>query len=185
MKITFLGYSEAKTDSKLYQDAYETARLLAKKGFTIVNGGGPGVMQAATEGAHAGGGRAIGVYFNPAGMTNFEGRDPNNNVDREIEMPNYVARTIKLLDLGEFYVIFRGGTGTISEFGMAWGLARLYFGNHKPMVLFGRFWQEIIAAFKKNMLLRPEEERVYRIVERPQEVLVTIRSLQDSLVHRA
>jgi len=54
-------------------------------------------------------------------------------------MPNYVERTLKLLELGEIYVIFNGGTGTISEFGMAWGLARLYFGNHKPMVLFGQF----------------------------------------------
>mgnify|MGYP001225568310 CR=1 FL=1 len=63
---------------------------------------------------------------------------------------------------------FNGGTGTISEFGMAWGLARLYFGNHKPMGLFGRFWEEIIEAFKKNMLLRPEEMRVYEIVETPE-----------------
>ena len=178
MNISIFGYSEAKQGSKLYKDAYETARLLAQKGFTIVNGGGPGVMQAATEGAHAGGGRVIGVYFNPVGMTNFEGRDPGNNVDQEIEMPNYVERTLKLLDLGKIYVIFNGGTGTISEFGMAWGLARLYFGNHKPAVLFGQFWKEIIAAFARNMLLRSEEMRVYKIVETAKEAVKAVSVLK-------
>ena len=127
-----------------------------------------GVMRAATEGAHAGSGQAVGICFNPVGMTNFEGRDLKNRVDKLIETPDYVSRTLKLLELGNFYVVFNGGTGTISEFGMAWGLARLYFGNHKPMVLFGRFWEEIIEAFKKNMLLRPEEMRVYEIVETPE-----------------
>ena len=178
MNISVFGYSEAKPGSKLYKDAYETARLLAQKGFTIVNGGGPGVMQASTEGAHAGGGRVIGVYFNPVGMTNFEGKDPGNNVDQEIEMSNYVERTLKLLDLGEIYVIFNGGTGTISEFGMAWGLARLYFGNHKPMVLFGQFWEEIIAAFAQNMLLRSEEMRVYKVVKTAEEAVKAVSVLK-------
>jgi len=178
MNISIFGYSEAKPGSKLYKDAYETGRLLAQKGFTIVNGGGPGVMQASTEGAHAGGGQAIGVYFNPVGMTNFEGKAPENNVDQEIKMPNYVERTLKLLELGEIYVIFNGGTGTISEFGMAWGLARLYFGNHKPMVLFGQFWEEIIAAFSQNMLLRSEEMMVYRVVKTPKEAIKAVSMLK-------
>ncbi|MBP8591344.1 LOG family protein [Candidatus Shapirobacteria bacterium] len=169
MNVSIFGYSEAKEGEGLYQEAKETARLLALSGFNIINGAGPGVMRAATEGAHRGGGQAIGVCFNPVGMTNFEGRDRQNRVDKLIETPDYVSRTLKLLELGDFYVVFNGGTGTISEFGMAWGLARLYFGNHKPMVLFGRFWEEIIEAFKKNMLLRPEEMRVYEIVETPQE----------------
>ena len=171
MNISIFGYSEAKPESKLYKDAFKTARLLAQEGFTIVNGGGAGIMQASTEGAHAAGGRAVGVYFNPVGMTNFEGRDPENNVDEEIETSNYVERILKLLDLGKIYVIFNGGTGTISEFGMAWGLARLYFGNHKPMILFGQFWEKIINAFAQNMLLRSEEMRVYKIVETPEEAM--------------
>ena len=45
-------------------------------------------------------------------------------------------------------MVFNGGTGTISEFGMAWGLARLYFGNHKPMVLFGRFGKKSLRLSK-------------------------------------
>ncbi len=57
---------------------------------------------------------------------------------------------------------------------MAWGLASLYFGHHKPLVLYGSFWRNIIKAFKENMLLRPEELKVFKIVETPDEVLDAI-----------
>src|SRR5207237_8299089 len=79
-----------------------------------------------------------------------------------------------LLKEGQVYVIFNGGTGTVSEFGMAWGLARLYFGHHKPLILYGKFWEKIIAAFKENMELRPEELKVFKIVDSPEEVLKAI-----------
>ncbi|MFZ5365888.1 MAG: LOG family protein [Patescibacteria group bacterium] len=178
--IAIFGFSQTKPGEKLYQDAYEVAKLLAEEGYAIVNGGGPGVMRAASEGAKAGGGKSIGIYFSPVGMTNFEGRDPENPLDEEILVPNYVERTLKLLEYGDCYIIFNGGTGTISEFGMAWGLARLYFGHHKPFILYGDFWQEIIEVFKKNMLLRDEELKVYRIVKTPQEALVAVRELGET-----
>jgi len=92
-------------------------------------------------------------------------------------MANYVERTVRLLEEGDIYIFFNGGTGTVSEFGMAWGLARLYFGHHKPLILFGEFWHEILEAFGRNMLIRPEEIRVYRIVTTPEEVLEEIKKL--------
>lgn len=175
--VTFFGSSEVKPGSPDYDGAYQTAKLLAQNGCVIVNGGGPGVMKAASEGARDGGGKSIGVSFNPKDMTRVEGRDQTNTVDQEILEDNYVERTLKLLELGDVYVVFNGGTGTISEFAMAWGLARLFFGLHKPLILFGNFWHEILEAFGKNMLIRPEEIRVYRIVTTPQEVLEEIRKL--------
>jgi len=175
--VTFFGSSEVKPGSPDYDGAFQTARLLAQHGYLVINGGGPGVMKAASEGAKAGGGNCIGVTFNPKDMTHFEGRDPSNPMDQEIMLDNYVTRTLKLLELGDVYVLFNGGTGTISEFGMAWGLARLYFGHHKPLILFGSFWHEILEAFGKNMLLRPEELQVYRIVTTPQEVLAEVQKL--------
>ncbi len=175
--ITVLGFSEVRPGDELYQSVYDTAKLLAQSDYTIVNGGGPGVMKASTEGAKAGGGKAIGVYFNPKGMTNFEGRDPSNPVDEKIVLPNYLERTLKLLELGDAYLIFNGGTGTISEFGMAWGLARLYFGYHKPLVLYGSFWHEILETIATNMLIRKEELQVYRIVNTPETALETMREL--------
>lgn len=169
--VTFLGYADAERGTPLYDNARETARLIAERGMTVVNGGGPGVMMAATEGAHDGGGKAYVATFHPKYMENFEGKDPANNADKEIVMDNYLDRTMKLLELGNAYVIFNGGTGTVSEFGMAWGLARLYFGHHKPLILFGEFWYPIMEAFASNIKIRPEELRVYKIVTTPEQAL--------------
>jgi hypothetical protein len=175
--VTFFGSSEVEAGDLAYDSAFKTAKLLAQFGYEIINGGGPGVMKASSEGARQGGGLSVGITFNPKDMTHFEGRDPHNLVDKEIMCDNYVERTVKLLEAGDIYVFFNGGTGTISEFGMAWGLARLYFGHHKPLILFGDYWHEILEAFGKNMLIRPEELKVYRIVTTPEEVLSEIRQL--------
>ena len=169
--VTFFGHSETKPEEKDYQDAYQSAKLLAEKGFVIVNGAGPGIMKASSEGAKSAGGKAIGIGFNPEGMTKFEGKDKTNPVDEEIIAPDYWHRTLKLLELGEVYIFFKGGTGTISEFGMAWGLARLFFGKHKPLILFGTGWHDITEAIARNMKLRQEELQVYRIVDTPEEVV--------------
>ncbi len=182
MKITnvaFLGYAEAKPEDQDYKDAFETAKLLAQAGYAIINGGGPGIMRAATEGAHAGGGKAIGItYYPEAKEANFEGRDPENKFDEEVIADTYVERTLRIMSMADVYLIFNGGTGTISEFGMAWGLARIHFGHHRPLVLFGDFWHRIIEAIGKSMPLRPEELKVYHIVTTPQEALIKVKSLE-------
>ncbi len=179
--IAFLGYADAKETDQEYLDAKETAKLFAQNGYTIIDGGGPGIMKAATEGAHEGGGRAIGITYYPESKeANFEGRDPENKFDDEIITDTYIERTLRMMSMSDVYIIFNGGTGTISEFGMAWGLARIHFGHHRPLILFGDFWHEIIESIGKNMLLRPEELQVYHIVTTPQEALIKIKSLEAS-----
>ncbi len=180
-QISYFGFADAAPNDPLYKEAYECAKFLTKKGFVAINGGGPGVMRAVSEGAKAVGGKAIGVTFYPEDITNYEGRDPENPMDEEVEAKNYLERTMKLLELGDAYVIFRGGTGTISEFGMAWGLARLYFGHHKPLILYGEFWNEIITDFKKNMRIRPEDLKVYKVVKTPLEAYKAITIFENIL----
>ena len=141
-------------------------------------------MRAVSEGAKAAKGTAIGVTFYPKDITNFEGRDPQNPFDVEIKTKNYLERTLKLLELGDAYVVLKGGTGTISEFGMSWGLARLYFGHHKPLILYGEFWNNIIDAFVKNMRIRPEELKVYKVVNTPEEALRALNTFEDTLAQR-
>lgn len=182
--VTFLGYADAKEADDPFKAAYEVARLCAQKGYTIVNGGGPGVMKASTMGAKSANGKAIGVTFFPKDIPVFEGRDETNKVDHLIVVENYLERTLKLLELGHIYVIFNGGTGTISEFGMAWGLARLYFGHHKPLVLYGDFWQEIIFAFTKGMYIRAEERNVFKIVNKPQGALDAILEFEKKMINK-
>lgn len=183
-QISYFGFADTALNDPLYKEAYECSKFLTSKGYVAINGGGPGTMRAVSEGAKAAGGQAIGVTFYPKDITNFEGRDPNNPMDHEVITNNYLERTLKLLELGDAYVVFRGGTGTISEFGMAWGLARLYFGHHKPLILFGKFWDEIINSFVQNMRIRPEDLKVYRVVTTPEgahKALVTFESaLKDN-----
>ena len=172
--VSLFGFASAEPGSELYRSAFEVAKKIAENGIEVVNGGGPGVMRAATDGAHAGGGRAAIATFYPKFINHFEGKDKLNEADKEIIENNYLDRTLKLLELGNAYVIFNGGTGTLSEFGMAWGLAYLYFGHHKPLILYGSFWHEIMESLVSNMMIaqqRPESLKVYKIVTTPEAVI--------------
>ncbi len=175
--VAFFGWSEAKPQSSLFQEAKATAALLAKNGFHLINGGGPGVMLATTLGAQQSGGRVTTVTFNPRHMDFFEGRDPQNQADENFQMDTYEDRTEKLISLGDAFIIFNGGTGTISELGMVWSLARLFYKKHKPLLFYGNFWYEILETIARNMKLREEELKVYRVVNSPQQVLASLQTI--------
>jgi uncharacterized protein (TIGR00730 family) len=180
-QVAIFGYADAPETGELYESVVAVSKKLAEKGYSVVDGGGPGVMRAATVGAKQAEGHVVGVTLYPKDMTHFEGKDPKNLFDEEIKCETYVERTLALMKSGQAYVIFNGGTGTISELGMAWGLARLYFGHHKPLILYGRFWEEIMNAFQKNMLLRPEELKVFKIVDTPEEVIAALDAFEEEL----
>ena len=180
-QVAIFGSSHTPASSELAKQAFEVSKKLAEAGYIVVDGGGPGVMRAATMGAKSFGGKVIGIVLQADENMHYEGRDPENKFDIEIRAKNYVERTLALMREGQVYIIFNGGTGTISEFGMAWGLAKLYFGHHKPLILYGRFWEKIIAAFKENMLLTKEEQEVYKLVDTPEGVLQAIVEFEEEL----
>jgi len=185
--VSVFGFADAKESEKLYREAYEVGRVLAQAGLVVVNGGGPGVMEAASRGAKSVSGKVIGVTFYPVETTTFEGRAWSNPIDEEVVCGNYLERTMKLLGLGDAYIILNGGTGTISEFGMAWGLARLYFGHHKPLILYGEFWRKILAEIRKYMPIRSEEVKVYKVCGNTDELIFAIEQFEKELlqaVHR-
>jgi len=179
--IAFFGYSDTNPGEDLYDSVYEAAEFLAKKNYTIINGGGPGVMAAATKGAEAGGGKTLTVTFDPKNAPGFEGRYVANIPDKEIKTTNYVERMFKLMEYGDFYVIFNGGTGTLSELGTAWVLAKLYKGHHKEFVLYGSFWKPIIKALEENMLIRKDAKDVFKIVETKEEILEAINTFEEKM----
>lgn len=179
--IAFFGDANILPNDPVYIESFETAKLLAQAGYTIVNGGGPGVMNAATTGAQMGGGKTLTVTFDPKDTTEFEGRYAANMPDREIRTTNYIDRMFKLLEHGDAFIIFKGGSGTISEFGTAWVLAKLYHGHHKPFILFGGFWAEIIDVLRKNMNIDKHELSVFEIVRTKGEVLSTIKRLEKRM----
>jgi uncharacterized protein (TIGR00730 family) len=182
-KASFLGGADFQSADETYRDAFETARLLAENGITVLNGGGPGVMRAATEGAHAAGGHVIGVTYYPQyPHSRHEGRDPLNHFDEEVVTENYFERTQTLLEMGQVHIVFRGGTGTISEFGMSWALSRIRVGQSVPLLLFGKFWEEITRCLREHMYMREDEFHIYYVVTSPQEVLDTVRKLEQLVV---
>lgn len=179
--VSCLGYADALPHDQVYKDAFEVGKILAQSGYAVADGGGPGAMRAATAGAESAKGHTIGVTFYPKDITNFEGRDLNNKFDREIKTNNYLERTLKLLEVGQAYVIFKGGVGTISEFGMAWELASLYSGHSKPLILYGKFWEKIMVTLVSQMIMRPENLQVYRVVETPEEVVATLNMFEVAM----
>lgn len=181
--IAFFGYSEVKPKQRLYQQAFDLAQLLASNGYVIINGGGPGIMNASTQGAASVGGRTLAITFYPEKAPGFEGRYPKNITDKEIKTGNYVQRMFKLMEHGDLYIIFKGGTGTLSEFATAWCLASLYFGCHKPFLLYGNHWRRIIREIKKSFFISKDEADVYKIVDSPKEALEAIKLFKKEYTH--
>jgi uncharacterized protein (TIGR00730 family) len=176
--VTIFGWSQSQPGEEVYEAARDVARLLAGQGLTVVSGGFGGEMEAAARGAKEGGGKAIGVTFYPKLATKFEaGKQASSYLDQEIVTGNYLERTLKLIALGDAFICFNGGTGTISEWGMAWGLARIYYGRHKPLIMYGTFWKDIVRVIERNMHIRPEEKKVYRIVSSPSQAIRALLSL--------
>lgn len=182
--IAFFGYANTKPEEDLWHTVYEAAKFLAEKGYTIVNGGGPGLMEAATRGAESVNGNTLVVSMAPKYMTAFEGKYLGNVADREIVTYNYIDRIRGLIVESDAFVIFNGGTGTLSELGMVWCLAKLYRGHHKPFVLYGAHWRPVIEALTTHMLIRPEASEVFTIVETNDELSEALHHFELQIGHR-
>lgn len=182
--IAFFGDADISEADETYKGAFDTAELLAQNDYVVVDGGGPGVMEAATAGAVKGGGKTISVTFDPINAPGFEGKYVKNVTDTEIVTTNYVERMFKLMEFSDAFIVFKGGSGTISEFGTAWVLAKLYYGHHKPFILFGDFWIEIIDAIRHGMNIDAKEMSVFEICRTKEEVLKTIQKFEKNISKR-
>lgn len=181
--VTFFGDSAIPEGDAIYQSVWDAAQALASDGYTVVNGGGPGIMKAATDGAESVGGKTIAVYWQPKLAEFFEGKNLANKTDESQTESNYVMRTFGLIEKGDVFVVCKGGTGTISEFGLVWCLAKLYYGCHKPVVLYGDFWDGLIKAFQKAMYIDDVELGVLHRADTPEELLKLVKSFEEAFAH--
>lgn len=177
--ITFFGDSAIPEGDSIFESVKAAANLLAKNGYTIVDGGGPGIMQAATDGAQDAKGRTIAIYWEPKLASHFEGKNTANLTDEAETYSNYVMRTLGLIEKGDVFIVCKGGTGTVSEFGMVWCLAKLYYGSHKPVILYGDFWDELIEAFQKTMYIDEVELAVLKRASTPEQVVALVQSFEE------
>lgn len=178
-KIAIFGDAEAKKTDQHFLDAFNTAKILAKNGYTIVNGGGGGIMLASTLGAKAGGGKVEIVVLDPKKKpTNFEGYNKENHdlADKIYTTLNYPERLNKLIEVGEAFVIFNGGVGTLSEIGLSWQMAKFDFGHHEPLIFFGEQMNSVVDELVKSLNYDPIEKKLYEIVLTPEDVLKTIQN---------
>jgi uncharacterized protein (TIGR00730 family) len=183
-KVAIFGSADVDKNHPLYQEAFNVARYLAYHDKVVIDGGGPGVMDAATAGAESADGETIAVTFYPKNMPEFEGRYHENNVDQEIKTANYIERMFGLIDLADAFVIFQGGTGTLSEWATVWLLAHLYYGNHKPLILYGEFWHEVISSIDKHFFIGEKEMQVYKIVKNEKEMIQALNEFEQELKDR-
>jgi len=178
-RVAIFGDADAKKTDQHFIDAFNTAKMLAENGYIIVNGGGPGVMLAATLGAKAGGGRVETVILDPKRkMKNYEGFNKENHelADKEYKTRNYPNRLNKLIEVGDAFVIFNGGVGTLSEVGLTWQMAKFEYGDHEPLIFFGNELGEMVESLIEKLKYDSVEKKLYQIVKTPEEVLETIKS---------
>ena len=183
-RIGIFGSADVDEQHPVYQQTFAVCQRLAAAGKIIVDGGGPGVMAAATLGARAGGGQTIAVTFKPKDMPEFEGRYAGNDTDLEIVTTNYIERMFGLVEQSDAFIIFQGGTGTLSEWSTVWLLAHLHYGNHKPVILYGSFWPEFMEVVNKTFFIGDKERLVYRIAQNPDEVAAHLRTFEQELSDR-
>jgi len=183
-RVALFGSADVDQNHPLYQEVFKVARYLAYHDKIVVDGGGPGTMDAATKGAESVGGETLVVTFYPKDMPEFEGRYFDNNADVEIKTANYIERMFGLMDNSDAFICFQGGTGTLSEWATAWLLAHLYYGKHKPLILYGEFWIELLEVVNRNFFIGEKENEVYRIVKNEEELIEALDYFEAELRDR-
>lgn len=180
-RVAIFGSADISDQDEVYRSAYTAAKLLAEQGREVVNGGGPGIMQAATDGARAAQGKVFTISFQPLDAPYFEGKAKTNIGDQDIIAGNYVERLNLLMEHSDAFIIFRGGTGTLSEWMTVWLMAHIYYGNHKPFILFGTFWHEVVDVIQKHFYIDKQELRVFRIAETHADLLRALGELEAEM----
>ncbi len=180
-RVAIFGSADISEGDEAYRSAFTAAQLLAGEGREIVNGGGPGIMQAATDGAHAANGKVFTISFQPIDAPFFEGKTDSNIGDQDVIAENYVERLNLLMEHSDAFVIFKGGTGTLSEWMTVWLMAHIYYGHHKPFVLFGSFWHEVVAVMQKHFYIGKQELRVFRVADTHADLLRAFQELEEEM----
>lgn len=144
--ISLFGSSRPQPGDQEYALAKETGFLLARAGFAVCNGGYGGIMEASARGAREAGGKTLGIICSA-----FPGRKANEWIDEVIIEESLISRLMKLMTLGDAYVILKGGTGTLLELAAVWEFMNKQLMQEKPIVLVGDFWAGVVGTLKEEM----------------------------------
>jgi uncharacterized protein (TIGR00730 family) len=173
--VTFFGSARVKPDDIYYQKTEKLAQLLVQEGFSIITGGGPGIMEAANKGAAEAGGKSVGMNI----KLPFE-QKPNPYANIHIEYKYFFVRKVMFIKYAVAYVIMPGGFGTMDEFFEALTLIQTRKTKPFPVILMGsEYWQGLIDWLKNQMLkegkIAPADMELIQIIDDPEEVVKLIK----------
>jgi uncharacterized protein (TIGR00730 family) len=150
-RVTIFGSSRMRRGDELYGQVRRLATDLSRMGCDIVTGGGPGLMQAANEGAMLGDPdnrtRSFGL---PIELPHEE--EPNPFVEKVYHHRSFFSRLHHFVRLSSAFIVMRGGIGTTLETAMIWQLCQVRHIRTVPLVFIGHMWRELVEWAQKNML---------------------------------
>lgn len=170
--VTVFGSARFKEDHPYYQLAREVGAALANIGFTVMTGGGPGIMEAANRGAKEAGGTSIGCNI----VLPFE-QKPNPYLDQMLEFRYFFIRKVMLIKYSYAFVVLPGGVGTMDELFEALTLIQTRKILDFPVVLMGRAYYEPMMGFLERMV----EART--ISEADLKLLMITDSVDEAIAH--
>jgi uncharacterized protein (TIGR00730 family) len=159
MNITVFGGSQPKPDSPAYTQAYELGKLLGSAGHTVLTGGYMGTMEAVSRGANEAGGHVIGVTC--ADIEAWRGSHANAWVKEERRFATLQERLNELIQACDAAIALPGGPGTLAEIALTWNLMIVDSIPHKPLILVGNGWKNVLDTFQQEfaMYMYREQEQ--------------------------
>lgn len=173
--VTIFGSARLKPEDIYYQKTEKLARLLVQEKFSVITGGGPGIMEAANKGAAEAGGKSVGLNI----RLPYE-QKPNPYANIHIDYKYFFVRKVMFVKYAVAYVIMPGGFGTMDELFEALTLIQTKKIKSFPLILMGsEYWRGLIDWLKNTMMqegkINPVDMELIQIVDEPEEVVKLIK----------
>ena len=179
-RVAIFGSARAQPGTFVYEEVKRVAAAFAELGCDIVTGGGPGLMQAANEGAASVGARqgSMGIRVDLP----FE-QDVNPFVEQAFEHKTFFTRLHHFVIASDAFVVVPGGIGTVLEMLMIWQLLQVRHVDNVPLILVGKMWKGLVDWASASMLdprlqlANPEDLRIPQCLETADEAIAVVRRL--------
>lgn len=172
--VTVFGSARFKEDHEYYKQARELSGEIAKLGFTIMTGGGPGIMEAANRGAKDVGGKSVGCNIV---LANEQHRNPY--LDKWVDIKYFFVRKMLLIKYSYAFVVMPGGFGTLDEFYEALTLIQTKKIKMFPIIIFDKEFYEKILEHNTRMFeagtISLKEEDLYLVTDSIKETISYIK----------
>ena len=173
--VTIYGSSRLSVDDELYAETEEIAYRLGQLGFSIVTGGGPGVMEAANKGARKAGVTSVGLNISLP-----EEQLCNAYTTKSMTFNHFFTRKVMLVKYATAFVIMPGGLGTLDELTEVLTLMQTHKIKPFPVVLFNsEFWKGFLDWLRSSVLFRKyvseDDFDLLRVLDRPDEVVEAVK----------